>query len=263
MWTTWTAFRDILSKLTPFKTLVFNIGIDSFQDPCSDYFNKTSEIDSFQDPCVLHQNWLLSRPCTATYMAKHHKLTPFKTLTFYIGIDSFQDPKCFGHKSTNLNTPGSELSQSQPNSVISRPSYWIYTVFQSPWETTCKLSMGDYLHELSSKPSTKWILDLFVKTRRKRHHMHLVNSVQDASLARPAFGAAGFAKTHSFQDPKNLTSTVHSSTNTVSLTPTQDKDIVTVHIAHLYILIIDFKLLKSIFHYFTSPRDMFRLPKST
>ena len=39
--------------------------------------------------------------------------------------------------------------------------------------------------------------------------MHLINSSQDACLAPPAFGTAVFAKTKFFQDPKNLTSTVH------------------------------------------------------
>ena len=82
-------------------------------------------------------------------------------------MDSFQDPKRFGHKSTNLNTPGNELSQSQPNSVISRSSYWIYTVFQSPWETTCKISMGHYLQELSSKTLYKVNFGLFRENKEE------------------------------------------------------------------------------------------------
>ena len=40
--------------------------------------------------------------------------------------------------------------------------------------------------------------------------MHLVSSSQAASLARPSFGAAVFAKTHSFQDPKNFTYIINS-----------------------------------------------------
>ena len=98
-------------KLTPFKTLVFYV-----------------QIDSFQDPCVLRPNWLLSRPCTAMHMAKRQ-------------IDSFQDPYvlhrnwllsrplAFSDTISGKHTPGSELSQSQPNTAISRPLNWIYTVF--------------------------------------------------------------------------------------------------------------------------------------
>ena len=200
--------------------------IDSFQDPLQWLLQQNmSEIDSFQDPCVLHRNWLLSRPCTATHTAKHHKLTPFKTLmygthfktlTFYIGIDSFQDPYHFRTQISGTDTPSSELSQTQPNSVISRPSNWIYTVSQSPWETTCKISMGDYLQELSTKLSTKWILDFFGKIKRT-HWMHLVNSSQATSLAHPAFGTTAFAKTHSFQDPKNFTYIVDSNNHVQTL----------------------------------------------
>ena len=102
-----------------------------------------------------------------TITAKRQKLTPFKTLTFYIGIDSFQDPYHFRTQVSRTDTPGSELSQTQLNSVISRPLNWIYTVFQSPWETTCKISMGDFLQELSTKLSTKWILDFFWENKEE------------------------------------------------------------------------------------------------
>ena len=105
LWTTWTAFCDISPRLTPFKTLVFYIKIDSFQDPVQQCLWRNV------------RNWLLSRPLcftlelttfktiTVTYMPKRHKLTPFKTLMlctqfgfllrpshFWTQIDSFPDP---------------------------------------------------------------------------------------------------------------------------------------------------------------------------
>ena len=174
-------------KLTPFKTLVFNIGIDSFQDPCSDYYSKTSEIDSFQDPYVLHRNWLISRPLRSTPNWTCYRI------------------------------PGSELYWTQHNWLISRPSNWIYTVFQSPWETTCKNLHGRLPSGTFIKPSTRWILDFLGKIKRKTHRMQLVNSSQAASLARPAFGAAAFAKMHSFQDPKNFTHIIDSNNRVQTL----------------------------------------------
>ena len=93
-----------------------HIEIDSFQDHHSDLYSKMSQIDSFQDPYILHPNW-----------------THFKTLMFWTQIDSFQDPM-------------QRLSETSPNWLISRPSYWFSTMFQSPWATTRKISMGDFLH---------------------------------------------------------------------------------------------------------------------
>ena len=78
--------------------------------------------------------------------------------------------------------------------------------------------------------------------------MQLVNSSQAASLVCPAFGTAAFAKIHSFQDPKNFTYIVDSNNHVQTLPHRlrhQDKDIITAHITSVYILIIDFKLLKS------------------
>ena len=107
---------------------------------------KTSEIDSFQDPCVLHQNWLLSRPCAAMYMAKCHKLTPFKTLTLCIILDSFQDPYIFTPKHDSLQDPRQWTILNITQLTHFKTLIWFITVFQSPWETTCKISMGDFLH---------------------------------------------------------------------------------------------------------------------
>ena len=92
----------------------------------------TLQIDSFQDP--------------ASYMAKRHKLIPFQTITFYVRIDSFQDPKHFRAHISGKDTPSSELHQTQPNWLISRPLNWIIQCFylhgrlpaKSPWETTFK-----------------------------------------------------------------------------------------------------------------------------
>ena len=47
--------------------------------------------------------------------------------------------------------------------------------------------------------------------------MQIVNSFQDPSSTRPAPGAAIFAKTDSFQDPRNFTSTVDSSNHVKTL----------------------------------------------
>ena len=154
--------------------------------------------------------------CSNAY-GKTSKLTPFKTFMFYIGIDPFQDPYHFWTQISGTDTPSTELHQTQCNWLISRPLNWIYTVFQSPWETTCKISMGDYLQELSTKLSTEWILDFFGKIKRRTHRMHLVSSSQATSLARPTFGAAAFAKMHSFQDPKKLTYIINSNNRVQTL----------------------------------------------
>ena len=169
--------------MTPFKTLVFYIGIDSFQDL----------------PAV-------------TISAKRQKLTPFKTLVFYIGIDSFQDPcsdsakcqKLTSSKLTPFKTPGKILdsfqdpyvlhfgllSRPQPFFNTSRlisgppavnclkhnpiqsfqdPQIGFITVFQSPWETTCKISMGDYLHDKLFKTLYTVNFGLFHENKGGRH----------------------------------------------------------------------------------------------
>ena len=155
---------------------------------------------------TFHQNWLLSRPLCFTL-----KLTPFKTLMFYIGIDSFQDPNHFWTHISGTDTPRQwTVSNTTQFSHFKTLIMVYYSVSISMGDYLQKISMGDYLQELSSKLSTRWILDFFMKIRRKRHHMQLVNSSQATSLVCPAFGTAAFTKTHSFQDPKNFTYTVDS-----------------------------------------------------
>ena len=79
--------------------LKFFIEIDSFQDPQIDSHSKMSQIDSFQDPHIVDYFGLISRPLVLHPNRTHYRI------------------------------PNSELSQTQPNSVISRPAYWISTVF--------------------------------------------------------------------------------------------------------------------------------------
>ena len=62
---------------------------------CKMFFIK---IDFFQDPKL-------------TQMAKHDKLTHFKTLISCIFLDSFQDPHILHLNWTHFRIPGSELSQ--------------------------------------------------------------------------------------------------------------------------------------------------------
>ena len=145
-----------------------------------------------------------------THTVKHQKLTHFKTPTFCIILDSFQEPYIFHPNQTFRWMPSSELYQPSPKLLISRPSHQKTTAFKSPWETT----FSDKLQI----PFQQWNSDFLVKIRRKTHHVHLINSSQDASSAPPAFSAAVFTKTKFFQDPKNLTSTVHSSNHVQTLT---------------------------------------------
>ena len=238
------------------------------------WLQQTSEIDSFQDPCVLHQNWLLSRPLcftleltpfkttTVTYSANCQKSTPFKTLTLCIILDSFQDPYILHPNWTHYRIPSSELYQTQPNSVISRPSYWFTTVFQSPWETTCKISMGDFLHPKLFKTPYTVNFRLFHETKEE-DTSHASN--QHISTPRCNMFYIGHRNIHQNQflsRPQKLHinhSQQYPSKDTISSTPTQDKDTITVHTTHLYILVSDFKLLKSTL---CPLRTRFSLPKS-
>ena len=72
---------------------------------------------------------------------------------FYIGIDSFQDPYRFRTQISGTDTPSSELSQTQPNSVISRPfKLDLYSVLISMGDYL--ISMADYLQNLHGKLSS-------------------------------------------------------------------------------------------------------------
>ena len=131
----------------------------------------------------------------------------------------------------------------------------------SNWQ--CKITMGDYLQEQFIKALYTVNFGLYCENKEKdtshannqhtsgpyinmsctRHH----NICQNSFLSRPH-------KLHinhwQQQPPKD----------TISSTLTQDKDTTTVHIALVYILIIDFKLPKSTLH---PLRTHYRLPKST
>ena len=87
------------------------------------------------------QKWLLSRPSQWLRWQNVTNWLLSRPLCFAPNLDSFQDPHVFGPKLTHFKSPCSELLKTSPNWLISRPSYWFITVFQSPWETTFKLTM--------------------------------------------------------------------------------------------------------------------------
>ena len=234
-------------KLTPFKTLVFYIEIDSFQDPVSDVYGETSEIDfsrliafyigidSFQDvqftqnitnwllsrPFVLHPIWILSRPAVFWTQIDSFQ-DPVQWTIWNIPIDSFQDPHIGLLQCFNLHGR--------------LPA-------KSPWETS-------FIHN-SLKHPTQWNLDFFHETKEEdtshasnqhistpRHNTFYIrhrNIHQNQFLSRPQ-------KLHINRSQQ------YPSKDTISLTLTQDKDTITIHITNLYILISDFKLLKSTLH---------------
>ena len=218
------------------RPLCFYIRIDSFQDPVQwlIWQNVTnwllsrplcfaSNLDSFQDPtqfAFLDTNWLISRPCAVNY-PKHHP------------IDSFQDPHIGLLQCFNLHGR--------------LPA-------KSPWETT-------FIHN-SSKHPTQWNLDFFMKQRRKTHHMQVINTFQAPRCNTFYIRHRNIHQNRFLSRPQKLHinhSQQYLSKDTISSTLTQDKDTVTVHIANLYILISDFKLLKSTLR---PLRTHSRLPKS-
>ena len=123
-------------------------------------------------------------------------------------------------------------------------------MFQYPWDTTCKISMGDFLHpelfkapytvkfgpfhetkeEDTSHASNQHTSRPKINTFYIRHR----NIQQNRFLSRPQKLHINCSQQYPFKD-------------TISLTPTQDKDTVTVHITNLYIIVSDSQLLKS--HY--------------
>ena len=150
-----------------------------------------SELTHFKTPKWLIRlnirNWLISRP---QYCALF--LTHFKTLMFLIQTElsdgcpavncinhhprySFQDPHIGKQQRLNLHR-------------------------RLPSIDIAKISMGDYLQWQTSNPLLQWNSNFFVKTRRKTHHVHLINSSQDASSVPPAFGTTVFAKHSSFNN---------------------------------------------------------------
>ena len=186
---------------------------------------------------------------TVTYTAKHHKLTPFKTLTFCNQFGLLSRPSRFWTQIDSFQDPCRGLSETSPNWLISRPSYWFITVFQSPWERLPAKSPWETssIHN-SSKHPTQWILDFIVKQKEKDS-----SHIDNRHISRPKINTF-YTKHHHFHQnwflstPKKL-HIIHwqqyPSKDTIFSTPTQDKDTITVHIANLYILISDLKLLKS------------------
>ena len=190
---------------------------------------------------------------TVTYTAKHHKLTPFKTLMFcsqtgllsrpscfWTQIDSFQDPMQWTIWNITQLTHFKTHTLVYYSVSISMGDYLQIDNAKSPWETSS-------IHN-SSKHPTQWIPNFIVKQKEKdsshadnwhiprskintfytkHHHFH-----QNQFLSRPQ-------KLHinCWQQ--------YPSKDTIFSTPTQDKDTVTIHFANLYVLISDFNLLKS------------------
>ena len=93
------------------------------------YHQKKGKTDTQQHVLKVSSKSTSFKTPKLTHMAKHHKLTHFKTLILCIILNSFQDPYILHPNQTHYRIPGSELSQTQANSVISRPSYWILLVF--------------------------------------------------------------------------------------------------------------------------------------
>ena len=208
-------------KLTPFKTIVFTLELTH----------------SRPSQWLIRQNvtnWLLSRPLhfapNLDSFQDHHILDP---------IDSFQDPMQWTIQNIT------QLTHFKTLIVV------YYSV---------SISMGDYLQNLHGRLPPSIFLQntlhsefwtLFMKQRRKMHHMQVINTFQHPGATHSTSDTAIFIKINSFQDPRNFTSTIHSNIRlkTLShLTLTQDKDTITVHIANLYIHISHFKLLKSTLH---------------
>ena len=148
-------------------------------------------------------------------MAKRHKLTPFKTLTFctqtgllsrpshfWTQIDSFQDPVQWTIWNITQLTHFKTLKLDFYSVSISMGDYLKIDNAKSPWETSS-------IHN-SSKHPTQWISDLIVKQRRKTHHMQIIDTFQDPRTTHSTPNTIIFIKTDSFQDPRNFTSTIDS-----------------------------------------------------
>ena len=117
-------------------------------------------------------------------------------------------------------------------------------MFQSPWETTCKISMGDFLHPDFFKMPYTVKFGLFHET--KEEDTPYTNS---QLISRPEFNTH-YTWCHSIRQNSFLSrpqklhinrSQQYLSKDTISLTPTQDKDTATIHITNLYILIWVFR----------------------
>ena len=113
----------------------------------------------------------------------------------------------------------------------------------------CKISMGDYLQRQTSKSLYTVNFWLFCENKKKDNHMQIINTPQDPRSLRSSPTAKIFAKTHSFQDPRNFTSTVHSNNRVQTLSHRLQHRTRT--------------LLQFISHYCTYSSVTFKLLKST
>ena len=142
-------------------------------------------MDSFQDPSIVYYFGLISRP-----------------LHFTPKLDSFQDLQQWTVSNITQFSHFKTLISDFNSVLISMGDYLQIDNAKSPWETTFR--------DKHSKLSTQWFSDLIVKTRRKTHHLQIINTFQDLRSTHPALDAKIFAKTDSFQDPRNFISTVDS-----------------------------------------------------
>ena len=156
-----------------------------------------------------------------TTSAKHQKLTPFKTLVFYIEnwllsrplhftseLTPFKNLTVVGHKEAEQTPPAVNCPKCSPIQSFQDPQIGFIQCFNLHG----RLPSGTFI-----KPSTRWILDFFGKIKSKTHRMQLVNSSQATSLTCPAFSTAAFTKMHSFQDPKNFTHIIDSNNRVQTL----------------------------------------------
>ena len=176
------------------------------------WLQQTSEIDSFQDPCVLHWKLTPFKTITVTYMAKCHKLTPFKTLMFCTQFGFLSRPSCFW---------------TQIDSFQDTVQWTIWNITQLTHFKTLimvyysvSISMEDYLQNLHGRlPPSRSLQNtlhsefrtLLWNKRRKTHHMQIINTFQDPRSKRSTPNTTILIKIDSFQDPRNFTSTVDSS----------------------------------------------------
>ena len=144
-------------------------------------------------------------------MAKHHKLTSFKTLTFCTQTGLIPRPSHFWTQIDSFQDPVQRTIQNITQLTHFKTLILVYY--------SVSISMGDYLLNLYGRlpPSITLqntlhseISDFFMKQRRKTHHMQVINTFQHPGATRSTLDTAIFIKTNSFQDPRNFTSTVHS-----------------------------------------------------
>ena len=137
--------------------------IDSFQDPKSDLYGKTSQIDSFHDPYIFAP-----------------KLTPFKTLTFCTLIDSLQDPVQWTIWNITQLTPFKTLTLDYTVFSISMGDFLQLDNTKSPWETSFRIIFHQNpLHtvkfELILLKSGRWYITPNYLTHFKTLRKHILH----------------------------------------------------------------------------------------